>query len=644
MNSEEFLQIFNDAMSFASIGLLRYRMNGEIVFIDRNALKLFEVENLYSTPEEVIGKNISDLQNYILPPGSIRKRLQEEGSLKAFEYPLETIQGRKKWFLHYSYLTKDKRLHEDCIQVILQDITELKETKLNLEWALNRFEAILNTVNKIAIQSFDKNYNIILWNKYSERLYGIKAGEIRNLDELKDCYTPSQIETLKSHLNQLFNGKKINGLFLWDIKNRKGEGKWIHFTLMPVIREKKVDEVICIQIDTTEEFQQRKEREKILAQMEHVRRLESIGVLAAGIAHEFNNILMGIMGHAELALMNSENLPKRVQDNLEQIRKSTERAAKLTRQLLTYSGKERETIQIFDFNELVSHTVETFYPSLHKGVRLLQQIQPNLPLIEGDSSQIHQSISHLLVNALEALPPEGGTITVQTGKKYLSKKDLEDLQFADKAQPGHYVFVSVSDTGTGIKEEDKERIFEPFFSSKFLGRGLGLASVSGVARTHKGAILVESKPNQGSIFTLFLPCFGSNKERETPEKISILIIDDEENVQKFFNVILQKEGYEVINANNGIEGIEKVKLYQEQIKLIILDIKMPGLNGIETLRQIRKILPDVPVIISTGYSEEVFNSLDTELKINDFLTKPFGTKEIIQKIRTLISTSIKDNQ
>lgn len=637
MDSEEFLKIFNEAMDFASIGLVRYRMNGEIVFIDRNALKLFEIDNLYSSPEEVIGKNISDLQKYILPPGFIRKKLQEEGSVKAFEYPLETLQSHKKWFLHYSYITRDERLQEDCVQVILQDITELKETKINLEWALNRFDAILNTVNKIAIQSFDKNHNIIIWNKYSESLYGIKAKDIKNLDDLKNCYSNYQIETLKNHLNQLFNGKRINGLFLWDIRNKKGEEKWIHFTLMPVIREGKVDEVLCIQIDTTEEFQQRKERDTVLARMEHVRRLESIGVLASGIAHEFNNILMGIMGHTELALMNSENLPKRIQDNLEQIRKSTERAAKLTRQLLTYSGKERETIQIFDFNDMVNHTIDTFYPSLHKGVRLLQQIQPNLPLVEGDSSQIHQSISHLLVNALEALPPEGGTITVQTGKKTLTAEDLQNLRFADKANPGDYVFISISDTGCGIKEEDKERIFEPFFSSKFLGRGLGLASVSGVARTHKGAIQIESKPGQGSTFTLFFPCFGSQKEWVIPEKALILIIDDEEDVLKFFNAILQKEGYKVINAVNGIEGIDKVKDYREQIRLIILDIKMPGLNGIETLRQIRKILPNVPVIISTGYSEDSINVFDPELKINDFLTKPFGTKEILQKIRMFIT-------
>lgn len=636
MNSEELLKFFNEAMDFASIGLVRYRMNGEIIFIDQNALKLFEVDNLYSSPEEVIGKKVSDLQRYILPPGSIRNKLQKEGSIKAFEYPLETIQGHKKWFLHYSYLTRDERLQEDCIQVILQDITELKETKLNLEWAQNRFDAILNTANKIAIQSYDKNNNIIIWNKYSEILYGIEAKDIKNLDDLKNCYSNNQIETLKNHLHQLFNGKRIKGLFLWDIRNKKGEEKWIHFTLMPVIRENRVDEVLCVQIDTTEEFLQRKERDKVLAQMEHIRRLESIGVLASGIAHEFNNILMGIMGHTELALMNSENLPKRIQDNLEQIRKSTERAAKLTRQLLTYSGKERESVQIFDFNDMVNHTVDTFYPSLHKGVHLLQQVQPNLPLVEGDSSQIHQCISHLLVNALEALPPEGGTITVQTGKKTLTADDLQNLQFADKAKPGEYVFISVSDTGCGIKDEDKERIFEPFFSSKFLGRGLGLASVSGVTRTHKGAIHIKSKMGQGSTFTLFFPCFGPHRDRTSPEKALILVIDDEEDVRNFFRVILQKEGYEVITAINGIEGVEKAKVYREQIQLIILDIKMPGLNGIETLRQIRKILSDVPVIISTGYSEDSIDTSDPELKINDFLTKPFGTKEILRKIKMFL--------
>jgi len=508
MKPEELLQLLSEALSFASIGLVRYRMNGEIIFIDQNAIKLFEVEKIYSSPAEVIGKNISDLQRYILPPGSIRKRLKEEGSVRAFEYPLETLQGRKKWLLHYSYLTKDERLQEDCAQVILQDITELKETRLNLEWALNRFEAILNTANKIAIQSFDRNYNVTIWNKYSESLYGIQAKDIKKLEDLQVCYTPTQVETLKIHIENIFNGKKINNLFLWNAQNKNGMEKWMHFTLTPVVRENQIDEVLCIQIDTTEEFQQRKERDKVLAQQEHVRRLESIGILTAGIAHEFNNILMAIMGHAELALINGENLPQRVQNNLEQIRKSTERAAKLTRQLLVYAGKEHETVQFLDFNDMVNHAIETFSPSIHKGVHILQQVQPNLPLVEGNSSQIYQSISQLLINALESLPPEGGTITIQTGKKTLSQTDLQELKFSDRAKPGDYVFISIADTGYGIKQEDMEKIFEPFFSTKFLGRGLGLASVSGVVRTHKGAIKVESKPNEGSIFTLYFPCYS----------------------------------------------------------------------------------------------------------------------------------------
>lgn len=512
MEPEELLKLLNEALSFASIGLVRYRMNGEIIFIDQNALKLFEVDKIYSSPAEVIGKNLSDLQRYILPPGSIRKRLKEEGVVKAFEYPLETLQGHKKWLLHYSYLTREEKLQEDCVQVILQDITELKEMRLNLEWALNRFEAILNTANKIAIQSFDKNYNIIVWNKYSEILYGIRAEDIKKLEDLQGCYSSAQIETLKIHIENLFKGKKINDLFLWNVQNKDGVEKWIHFALTPVVRGGKVDEVLCIQIDTTVEFQQRKERDKILARQEHVRRLESIGVLTAGIAHEFNNILMAILGHAELALMSKESLPKHVEDNLEQIRKSSERAAKLTRQLLVYAGREHEAVQFLDFNDLVNHAIEILCSSVHKGISIFQQIQPNLPFIEGNSSQIYQSISHLLINAIEALPPEGGSITIQTGKKFLNQTDLQELKFSDKAKPGDYVFISVTDTGCGIKQEDIEKIFEPFFSTKFLGRGLGLASVSGVIRTHKGAIKVDSKLNDGTTFTLYFPCYSVSTE------------------------------------------------------------------------------------------------------------------------------------
>ncbi len=636
MNLEEHLKLLNEALQLAEIGIIRYRMDGEIIFVNQPVVELFELDTIYSSTEEIIGKNIFDIQRYILPPKLIRKRLQKEESIRSFEYPLETLRGNKKWFLHYSYLVKNETFQEPFIQVILQDITELKETKNNLESTVNRFEAILNLDNKIAIQSFDKNYNVIVWNKYSEMLYGLQREDVKKIDDLTACYTNEQITILKQQLQLLFNGKTAESLFCWDIQTKSGEEKWVHLTLIPVIRNNTVDEVICVQIDNTEEQKQRKEREKFLAQTEHVRRLESIGILAGGIAHEFNNILMGIMGHAELALMYGEQLPKRVQDNLEQIRRATERAAKLTKQLLTYAGKEREIIQIFDFNDIANNAIELFCKSVPKNVRILQQIRPNLPLIEGDTAQIQQAITHILVNALEALKPDGGEIIIETGKKYLNETDLRQFKCSDRANPGEYAFISITDNGIGIKREDIERIFEPFFSTKFLGRGLGLASVSGVIRTHKGAIDIKSTEGGGSIFTLYFPAYTTQNIKTVTVKPTILVVDDEEELQKFFKIILQKENYNVICALNGYEAIDKVNAFHEQIKCIILDIKMPGIDGFETLRQIRQILPNVPVLVSTGYSEYNIDHLDAELKINDFLMKPFRAKDIIEKIKKII--------
>ncbi|MCX8063856.1 MAG: ATP-binding protein [Candidatus Hydrogenedentes bacterium] len=639
MFNEDLKNLFEDALGFASIGLVRYKLNGEITFIDKNALKIFEIEDIFPSPEKVIGKKISDIQKYILPPGSIRKKILENGYVRAFEYPLETLKGKKKWFLHHSYLVWDEKNNENCIQVILQDITELKETKLSLEWAINRFQAIANSSNGIALISFDSTKQIVLWNNYAEILYGIEKSKVSKLQDLSKFLTSEQINNLEKLLDKIFKGEPLTELMCWVIKNKNGEEKRINFTITPVYGEDCVREALCIQIDTTKEYLQRREIEQLQSHLEHVRKLESIGTLAAGIAHEFNNILMGILGNAELALLYGENLPSKTKDYLLQIRKSTERAARLTRELLTYAGKEKEPFQILDFGDLVKHTLEILIPTVPKGTLISSNIEEGLSPIEGTSNQLMQLVTHLFNNAVESLPESAGKIEIKVGRISLSKEELGKLIFSDHANPGEYIYFSITDTGTGIKEEHISKIFDPFFSTKFLGRGLGLATVATTVRNHKGAIKVETEVGKGSTFTVYLPVLAVRPKHEIESsKGLILIIDDELEIQKLLFKSLSKEGYKVIQALNGIEGLNLLNSYGNKIDLLILDIILPDISGNKILAEVNSKYPELPILIISGYTEESLESSISHLKYWDFMMKPFSIREITQKIKELFNT------
>jgi len=635
MTNEDLLKLMQDALGFASIGLVRYKLNGEIVFIDQNALKIFEIEDLFPSPEYVIGKKVSDIQKYVLPPGLIRRKISEDGYVKAFEYPLETLKGKRKWFLHYSYLVWDEKTKENCIQVILQDITELKETKIHLEWAINRFQAIANSANGVALIGFDTNKNIVLWNTYAEYLYGLNHSEVSKLDDLSDCLTKDQINQLHSLLDKIFQGETIKDPIIWSIKNKKeGKEKRISFTITPVHGENSIKESLSIQIDITGEYLQRKEREALQAHLEQVRKLESIGTLAAGIAHEFNNILMGILGNAELILLYGENLPQKLKDYIQQIRNSTQRAAKLTRDLLTYAGKEKEPLHIVDFNDLVRHSIDLLIPNVNSNISVSLNIPNNIPSIEGAPNLLTQMVIQIFNNAVESLPEHGGNIKVEVGKTHLSEEDLRKLIYSDNATPGEYVYLSITDTGTGIKAEHLPKIFDPFFSTKFLGRGLGLSTVAATVRNHRGAIKVQTEEGKGTTFTVYLPVLKAKTETEKEaDKGTILIIDDELEIQKLLFKALSKKGFKILQASNGTEGLELLNNYKGKIDLVILDILMPGISGTKVLAEINAKYPELPVLIISGYTEENLEEAISHLKYWDFMMKPFSLGEISGKIK-----------
>lgn len=360
--------------------------------------------------------------------------------------------------------------------------------------------------------------------------------------------------------------------------------------------------------------------------------------MAGGIAHNFNNILAVIQGNAELIVMDLEPSNPYC-ELLKEIKKQTKTGSILTRQLLGFARSGKYEIEPINLNDVVKENSTTFGRT-KKEVAIHLNLKEDLPPIEADIGQIEQVLMNLYVNAAHAMPG-GGDLRLET--RSVTHEDIEHKPF--RIEPGDYLLLSVTDTGVGMDKETQERIFDPFFTTKEMGRGtgLGLASVYGIIKGHKGYIDVESEKGRGSTFKIYLPV--SKKEFAEPARLSvqpiqgsetILLVDDEESVLKLGARVLSKLGYAVLEAENGHEALDLYKIHKDTIALVILDMIMPDMGGGKVYDLIKEISPDVRVLFSSGYSVDGEASEILQRGCNGFIQKPFGIKDLSQKMREIL--------
>ncbi len=387
--------------------------------------------------------------------------------------------------------------------------------------------------------------------------------------------------------------------------------------------------------DITAQRRAEEEQQRMQARMTEVQRLESLGVLAGGIAHDFNNILMAILGNAELA---SQDLPPHspARVNLSEIAISARRAAELCRQMLAYAGRGRFIVETFDLNRLVGEMLGLLKTSISKRAVLNVHLEPNIPPISADPSQIRQVVMNLIINASEAIGDRSGTITVRTGVMNCDRRYLVQAAFENDLPEGLYVVLEVADTGCGMDHATLSRIFEPFFTTKFTGRGLGLSAVLGILRAHKGGIKVYSEPGKGSLFKVLLPASTAPIQSESPPALEIvgweggrvLFVDDEESVRTLGARMLERMGFEVTVAADGREALEIFAQRPGEWSLVVLDLTMPQMGGEEAYRRLRELRADIPVVLASGYSSEELGARFASKGFAGFLQKPFTMVEL----------------
>ncbi len=524
---------------------------------------------------------------------------------------------------------------EHGFATIFTDITEQKETIQQLERSESRLRLLMQNLPTVVF-SIDRDGLFTLLEGAGLARVGLKPGELVGQSAL-DLYAdyPDIVAALQmalagapSHSRSEVDGVTFD---IWYAPIRDADGN--------------LDGAMGIAYDVTEQVAHEAERRQMEARMLQVQKLESMGVLAGGIAHDFNNLLMAILGRADLARRKLPPLSP-ARDGIEEIIKATQRASDLCRQMLAYSGRSRFQLVCLDLRDLIEETLHLLELAISKKAILNLILEPNLPPIEGDPSQLNQVLMNLVINASEAIGDRSGVITLRTGAQMCTREYLRETYLDENLKEGLYVCLEVSDNGCGMDAETRQRLFDPFFTTKFTGRGLGLAAVLGIVRAHRGAIKVYSELNKGTTFKVLFPACEAAQVPTTEssgakpqlkgEGRTVLLVDDEETIRAVGQQMLETLGFQVLVAADGREGLEILKTHKSSIALILLDLTMPHMNGEEAFREVRLLAPEIPVMLTSGYSEHEVTTRFAGKGLAGFIQKPYTLELLIERIAAVL--------
>ena len=399
-------------------------------------------------------------------------------------------------------------------------------------------------------------------------------------------------------------------------------------------------------LDVTAQRQAEEERTLIERKLQETQKLESLGVLAGGIAHDFNNLLTGVLGNASIARV---EIPRDspTQECLAQIEEAAQRAAELCKQMLAYSGRGRFIVRPLDLSAVVRETTELIHTSIGKKASIRFSLATDLPAINADATQVRQIVMNLVINASDAIGENSGVIAVSTGVMHADRACLADTYLSPGIPEGRYVFLEVSDDGEGMSAATKAKIFEPFFTTKFTGRGLGLAAVLGIVRGHRGAMKIHSELGRGTTFRLLLPCTDGTADAGAAAgdagaawrgSGTVLVVDDEETVRGVASRMLKMMGFEPLLACDGREAVEIFAARSGEIAGVMLDLTMPSLDGAATLAELRRVRPDVRVLLMSGFTEHDALNRFGGKGLSCFLQKPFRAEDLRTALRGMFES------
>ncbi len=574
--------------------------------------------------EEIKGKSLFDLLSQPIAQRffNMLHLANRTNELQTFEFQWQ-VKGKLR-----SYEARLSKSTQNQILCLLRDVSERKKFEIDLQKSENRFRILLESTLQ-AMVLIDIHGRINLVNSKLEQLFGYTRDEL--LSQPVEILLPFSLRGKDHVLNQnrFRHLREIELERPVELTGMRKDGSEFPFEIQLTQVEMLEGPFV---LGVLSDISQKKQLE---ARIRRVEKLEAIGQLAGGIAHDFNNVLAGIIGLSELAL---RKLPEEspVQDNLKLIINKAESAADLVRKLLMFSRQQQITKQNINLNKIVLSNKKLLQRYLGEDIHLIITLEDDLDLIHGDPSAMDQILTNLCINARDAMP-DGGELTIQT-------KNVEITHRESDIPPGNYVQLIVADTGIGMSDEIKKHIFEPFFTTKELGQGtgLGLATVYGLVRHHGGYIQFDSELGEGTIFRLYFPVPAQQIESSLQDdneqtelvrggKETILIVDDQADILTTAKDTLESYGYKVLIAGSGHQALDILTKYKDLIDLVISDVVMPDMDGIELRMLSKQLKPAIKFLLMSAFSPKLENE-------SDYLLKPFVGHQLARKVREVLDS------
>ncbi|MDM8525891.1 response regulator [Desulfococcaceae bacterium HSG8] len=575
--------------------------------------------------------------NMLVPPpprkSELRRRAEKEAALRKQSLEVPYLSDEEiSWLIH------DLQVHQ--IELEIQN-EELKEKQNELEESRNKYFDLYETYSDlydfapVGYFTLGEKAAISEVNLTGAALLGVERNVLIGQPLTRFIDSRSQ-DDFYLHRAKVFDTKELQTC---EIRMKKTDGALFHSQLKSIISHTAPDVWRTAVSDISE-------RVSMESRLRQAQKMAAIGTLAGGIAHDFNNVLFPITGYAEMAI---EEVPEgcpQIRENLKEILRGGRRAAALVRQILDFSRLDDNKLHMpVMVQPLLKEALKLLRSSLPSDIEICQNIDMNAGFVMGNTVQIHQVIMNLCINAYHAMEDKGGTLEVNLAEVYIDSDSTDEIN----PEPGNYLCLVVSDTGQGMEPEVKERIFEPYFTTKEQGKGtgMGLAMTHGIVGSHGGKIVVRSNPGRGSSFHVYLPLVSGSadvSEAPHPDPLPrgterILFVDDEEPIVNVIKQSLERIGYSVTGLTSPADALELFRSNPEQFDIVITDTTMPRLMGDELARELMKIRPDIPIIICTGFNQRITEEKVKAMGIQALVMKPVRSSQMAGMIRKVLDNN-----
>lgn len=627
-SEKKYREIFENAIE----GLFQTTFEGRFLNVNPSTARILG----YDSPGELMEK-VTDLRNQLYVNGEDRDRvldvIREQGQIVGYECQYYRKDGQKIWISLSAHMAFDERGKPAFLEGFLTDISDRKRAEEALRLSEEKYRGIFeNAVEGIFQSTPDGRYLNV--NPAGVRMYGYDSQEemaVSVVDIARQVYVDAGD---RERLKELLESRGLVEGFETEHYRRDGSRIWVSINAR-VVRDA-AGRIIYYE-NTAVDITERKRLESRLLQSQ---KMEAIGTLAGGVAHDFNNILSVLMGYGTLLqVAMEENDP--LQAYVDQILTSSQKAVNLTASLLTFSRLQPVRLNPIDLNETIRGTEKLLKRLITEDIALKTSLAEEDLVVMADTTQIDQILFNLATNARDSMP-KGGKLTIETVPVEV---DTEFAKIHGLDEPGRYVLLSVSDTGSGIDEDAREHIFDPFFTTKGSGRGtgLGLSTVYGIVRQHGGYINVYSEKDMGTTFHIYLPAVSAAAvEEEAAPSVQIkggsetvLVADDDTDVRRLIKDVLTRYGYNVLEAVDGEDAVEKFRQL-ERVDLLVIDSVMPKKNGREVYEEISRTSPGMKVLFISGYTKDVILDKGIEEGEFDFLSKPLSPNVFLKMVREIL--------